>query len=276
MIRVYYHGGCQDGIAAAVAAYCMFGDSATYDPLNYFHRDPELPDDTTEVYFVDFSPSRTWLDAQTLPVYILDHHVTAQAALLGLPNVIFDMQRSGAMIAWQYFHPDTEVPPLFHYVQDRDLWHWKLPHSREISEYLMSRKKDLSTWVDLLDQPLESFIDQGALLIEVRMKFLRAATKMYEIFPVGTFHVPVVNCTAYPSEVCEYLLAQPDLAEYPFVVTYNREQGHWRLSFRSREYSTDQFPTSFNVATIAQAYGGGGHQTASGAEVKELPWDAVR
>ena len=42
---------------------------------------------------------------------------------MGLRGVLFDMNRSGAMISWEYFHLERPIPDLFRYIQDRDLCH---------------------------------------------------------------------------------------------------------------------------------------------------------
>jgi oligoribonuclease NrnB/cAMP/cGMP phosphodiesterase (DHH superfamily) len=52
------------------------------------------------------------------------------------------MEHSGAALAWFRFHgrrragDDTLLPELFAYIQDRDLWRWKLPGTREVSAAL--------------------------------------------------------------------------------------------------------------------------------------------
>ena len=64
---------------------------------------------------------------------VLDHHATAAEDLAGLPFVTIDLDRSGAVLAWEHFHPGRPVPLLLRYVQDRDLWRWALPRSREVN-----------------------------------------------------------------------------------------------------------------------------------------------
>src|SRR5579859_5933766 len=130
---ILYHKDCMDGTASRYAAWRKFGDNAEYyacqygQPLPDFERGPE-----TEVFFLDYSTSQTELEALGEAcgrVVVLDHHQTAREALEGCKHpkveVVFDMNRSGAVIAWEYFHPDAEVPMLLQYVQDRDLWKFK-------------------------------------------------------------------------------------------------------------------------------------------------------
>lgn len=102
------------------------------------------------------SPARYWGHT-----YLIDHHKTAEEDLkdiatpaganpldvaAGWPIVRFDMGKSGAALAWEHFHktapvfektyPTRDLPELFAYIQDRDLWRWELPHSHEVSAAL--------------------------------------------------------------------------------------------------------------------------------------------
>lgn len=105
-----------------------------------------------------------------LSVTILDHHKTAfeslcRNAILG-QNVtkVIDMQRSGATIAFDFFRnkllaevstlrdnesgkdvaevkyvPDNKVETvhkLFQFIEDGDLWRWKIPNSKAFSSGL--------------------------------------------------------------------------------------------------------------------------------------------
>ena len=86
---------------------------------------------------MDFSYQRNQILElrKTNRVVVIDHHKTAQADLEGLDDCVFDMEHSGAVLAWQYFHK-AKVPEILLYVEDRDLWNWELPDSRAISAWL--------------------------------------------------------------------------------------------------------------------------------------------
>ena len=64
--------------------------------------------DHDHVVMVDFSYPREVIERLApRPVSgFLDHHVTAQAALAGLPYAYFDMKKSGAVLAWEWAHPE--------------------------------------------------------------------------------------------------------------------------------------------------------------------------
>ena len=77
---------------------------------------------------------------------LIDHHKTAAEDLANVPGCHFDTTRSGAVLAWQHFHPGAPVPEILLYVEDRDLWLWQLAHSREINAALGELKKDFAAW----------------------------------------------------------------------------------------------------------------------------------
>ena len=71
---------------------------------------------------VDFSYPRAVIERlaeSTASFRVLDHHVTAQTALAGLPYAYFDMKKSGAVLAWEWAHPEP-APWLLLYIQDKD------------------------------------------------------------------------------------------------------------------------------------------------------------
>ena len=70
---------------------------------------------------------------QAEALVVIDHHKSAVVELHDISNTIFDMKKSGAMLAWEFFHPGKEAPKFIQYIQDRDLWQWELPYSKEFS-----------------------------------------------------------------------------------------------------------------------------------------------
>ena len=75
------------------------------------------------------------------------------------------MDRSGAMLGWRYMHPGQEPPPLIGYVQDRDLWRFELPNSREISAALGSYPMDFEVWKSL---DVDDLAREGTAILRFR------------------------------------------------------------------------------------------------------------
>jgi len=133
--NLVFHGGCPDGFGAAWAARRAWGDDARYIPRSHDDDfDPERFEDEL-VVFADISlPNHLLrhLGEVAGEVLILDHHLTARDHFASDPSVEnaltanghrvhFDLERSGAMLAWNHFHPGEPAPDLLRYVQDQDL-----------------------------------------------------------------------------------------------------------------------------------------------------------
>ena len=86
---------------------------------------------------------------------ILDHHVTAQAALAGLLYAYFDMEEKAARCWPGNGRTRSRHPRLLQYIQDKDLWEWRLPKSREINAALDSYPFDFQVWDNLTQDTLE-------------------------------------------------------------------------------------------------------------------------
>lgn len=115
-----YHANCADGFTAAWCVRYALGDTVEFIPAEYGSEPPDVAG--AHVIIVDFSYKRPVLermaqDART--ILVLDHHKTAQADLAGMPApssdwtwqislegshvALFDMDRSGAQMAWDFF-----------------------------------------------------------------------------------------------------------------------------------------------------------------------------
>ena len=133
---VLYHRNCADGLGAAYAAFKVFGDNANYIPINYGEEPPEVSE--KNVFILDFSfPKDKLIKMKKLAnsLVVLDHHKTAYEDLKDLDFAIFDMNKSGAGLAWEYFHK-TEMPKFIKLIQDRDLWKFELDDSKFFNDGL--------------------------------------------------------------------------------------------------------------------------------------------
>lgn len=261
---VLYHSPCTDGFGAAWASWLAFSNSAEYIPVKYGQDPPEM-EGGSEVYILDFSYPRHILeqmykDASNLVV--LDHHRSAEKELSDLPYAQFDMERSGAVMAWNLFWPEYEVPPLLKYIQDRDLWRFDLKFSKSYNAAISSYPRDFGTW-STLDRRVRE--EAGDVLMEgwaIRRAMLQAVEltcKDAFVDEIGGYYVPIVNCTTHVSEVGHRLLEMcPDA---PFSASYRDTKDESReFSLRSRG--------DFDVSVIAKSYGGGGHKSAAGFRTK--------
>ena len=113
-------------------------------------------------------------------VVVLDHHFSARERYEADPGVanliadgghrvVFDLDYSGAVLAWRYFHPHRPIPPLLAYVQDQDLWQWKLPRSEEVNAAIGSFERDFAVWDELVARDPEDLARDGAPILRAHM-----------------------------------------------------------------------------------------------------------
>ena len=142
--QVWYHKNCLDGTGAALAAYQSFEDNAEYIPMCYGDDWPSI-EGVKNIFMVDFSikfDDMVELSKKVESITVIDHHKTAKDDLMrdDLPEnvkVVFDMNHSGAVLAWRYFMNRLEVPKLFQHIEDRDLWKFDFPETKDVCAALL-------------------------------------------------------------------------------------------------------------------------------------------
>jgi len=83
-----YHGGCDDGFAAAWIVWKRFGGAVEFHPGVYGRAPPDVT--AKRIAIVDFSykrPVMVEMAAKAEHILVLDHHKTAEADLAGLADV---------------------------------------------------------------------------------------------------------------------------------------------------------------------------------------------
>lgn len=285
---VIYHAGCRDGFAAAWAVRRGLANMATraahaptlpqadFHAAHYGTQPPDVSG--RDVIMVDFSYPRPEMEAivrDSASLLVLDHHKTAEEALRGLANlapegkvdVHFDMERSGAGMAWDHFFKGVRRPWLIDYVEDRDLWRKALPNTEEIGAYIGTLPFDFDEWdaQSLRSRALlDSVIERGDAVVRKIRQYVNEVLKNKILFLFCDFVVPLVNCPQVDiSETLAELARRPlDLqtgALPPFAMGWwQRHDGRFQYSLRSAG--------SFDVSVLAKRYGGGGHQNAAGFE----------
>ena len=256
---IVYHADCPDGVCAAwVASKCS--PSAQLLAAKYGDAPPDCRG--LRVLVVDFSYPRSQLlemQAEAVHLQVLDHHKSAAEALAGLPFCTFDMNHSGARLAWDYFHPGEAPPWMVDYVEDRDLWRWALPYSREVSAVLQSYHMTIETFENFsmknsLAGDLLGVQRDGRAILRYQQRLVESAVKHAREETIGGVLVPCVESTVLKSEIGEALSEGK-----PFAAIWSEnEKGERVYSLRSR-------PDGLDVSEIATKYpGGGGHPRAAG------------
>jgi uncharacterized protein len=266
-ILCIYHAKCADGFTAAWVVNRYFSkikQSVEFFPGEYQKPPPDVAGKI--VYLVDFSYKRPVLlemAEQAEKIIILDHHKSAYEDLKDLIHnhskmeIIFDMDRSGAMITWDYFYAGIQAPKLIEHVQDRDLWKFKLDHTREIQASVFSYEYTFENWDSLMNTRTLVLANEGKGILRKHTKDIKELIGAgIQMITIGEYTVPAANLPyIYSSEVGNIL------SEYsPFAFCYWIVNDHVELSFRSHDNGVD-------VSEIAKLYGGGGHRPSSGAKI---------
>ena len=258
-----YHGNCADGFGAAWVVKQVLSDIAFHGGV---YQTP--PPDVTgkNVVLVDFSYKRNVIlemAAKTKSILILDHHKSAIEDLVDLPNnvqTVFDVKRSGAMITWNYFFPNLNPPRLIEHIQDRDLWKFAIPGTREIQANVFSYPYDFDIWNELMNTDTEVLIVDGTAIERKHHKDIAelvAVTKREML--IAGYYVPVANLPHTYSSDAGYLLLTQQL-DAAFAACYWDTESGRVFSLRSENSRKD-------VSEIAKLYGGGGHRNAAGFTV---------
>lgn len=263
---IIYHGGCKDGFCAAWVAKTYFdavGKETEFFAASYGKEPP--PVEGRNVFILDFSYPRDvllkmWKEAHVIRV--LDHHKTAQEDLKELDFCTFDMNRSGAGMAWDYFFHGKPRPYIVNYVEDRDLWRWALPDSREVNSYLQTLPYDFAVWTQVSQEDWSKVRDLGIEFMRVRKDNNKANMDILMQFTqFDGEEIPVINApTEGISELMETMLLQTRAS---FALAWRlRNDGRVSISLRSTAGEG-----SWDVSRTAQKYGGGGHRNAAGFEL---------
>lgn len=280
-IVCFYHANCFDGMAAAWVVR-NFYPNAEFIPVQYGDNNLittitqdcyENANINTSYIIVDFSFPRElmiMMANKAKSIIVIDHHKTAQVNCEGLDFCVFDMNESGASLAWIYLHRANNqdipnMPNLIKYIADRDLWKFKLPDSNYINAYIQSFPMTFNDYDYLYDTlenyPLEKAIDIGRGIERYKNSMVESMCKNFVMRDVGGYNVPTINSTLLFSEVGHYLAK--NYPEFPFAASFFiRKDGKIQWSLRSIG--------EFDVSQVAKNMGGGGHKNAAGFETESL------
>eukprot|EP00898_Chlorokybus_atmophyticus_P007980 jgi/Chlat1/8183/Chrsp76S07622 len=340
-VACVYHYPCPDGVFAAVAAHLYhkaigckvdFYANTVFSPLSLDSWNPESYD---AVYMLDYigpagyaqmlaAKTKSCVTLQMCGLHasrliLLDHHKTAAECLAEseLPSNIettIDMARSGATIAWDYFHQkastqglelvqakDRErVDSLFRYIEDADLWQWKLPGSKAFTSGLgdlqleMDINRNGKLWSELLALEPAALIRKGERSLKAKDVALQRAMATSFVIELGGHGRCLCTATAQAVRADELKHLRSELGNRlarkslkaglrgigAVVYTPSEDTSLVKVSLRSIGEEEDttvisKVPASLHQVMLrmrvharvtcffGQAYGGGGHCAAS-------------
>jgi uncharacterized protein len=267
-----YHGLCADGFTAAWVVWRYFGEG-NVDFHAASHGDPPPEVEGREVYIVDFSYLRPVIEEMARharKLTVIDHHITAAQELEGLirndgvVDGVFDMDKSGCLLTWEWFFKDRQPPQVLLAVNDRDLWKFELPWTREIFLALTSYPYDFETWDTLMEPDrFESLRQDGVALSRKQQKDIAETVAAgSHLITIAGHTVPACNVPSIWASDAAQIMAQG----HPFAACFWIDGDKIAFSLRST-------PDGLDVSEIAKQFGGGGHRHAAGFK---LPWTAYR
>jgi uncharacterized protein len=314
---IIYHAHCMDGFGAAFAAWLHFGDGAEYLPMSY--GDVNSDDEKIEfirciahreIYILDFSFSRELTEMVinlAQKVIWLDHHRSAfEMWCPGEYNyyatnsesekyyIKLDNNKSGVLLAWEYFNPYVDVPMLFKIIDDRDRWQFKLQDTKAICAAIFAQREwTFHQWLmDFLPIGVDNCTEmiggatQYARLYLMGTAILKAEQSIID----GTLSGEAVYCaptgiTGPIDVVAELPMPMIGLAINTNVLISDvgnelaKQSGTFGLVWHMKDHEIAKCSLrsigDYDVSGLAKCFGGGGHKNAAGFEIsvhKLLRW----
>ncbi len=262
-IAVLYHAECPDGFTGAWAARKKLEDSALY--IGVYHNKP-FPEEIRGkiVYLIDFNyPLDVMKEMKKVvaKIIVIDHHVSNKESLEIADDSLFDNDHSGAVLSWKYFHGNTPVPRFLMHVEDKDLWKFTLPGTREIAQALQLYDFDFAVWDSMVtdcesDTGMEKYLAEGKTLLRLLERRVTQAVATAEEIDFEGYRCLVANSSILASHIGNALTRKMS----PIGIVWSRRGKRIIVSLRG--------DGSVDVSELAKKYGGGGHKNAAG-----FSWD---
>lgn len=272
---VIYHYPCTDGFGSAFVVWLYFKDNPDkkieYHPLT-IGADP--PDNLVgrNVLILDYCFKKDVTEKllnKVNKLLILDHHKTSQMELNGIDDKykVLDMNRSGAMLTWDYFFKGKEPLLLIKYIQDRDIWTNKLPSTNDFAHWFHTLPFEFEEYYKYInDDTLLSMIQTKGKVYgehvdyQIKQAMNYAVPKFCKI--LNKFYIIVyVNSTVGKSDIGNKLFELYPYADFTAIYSINDSDNTTSFSLRSIDV---------DVSMIARGLSGGGHPKASGIKINYL------
>lgn len=287
---VLYHVGCNDGSAAAWCAKMVLGDATIYKAHQYGWKLPREIDGK-HLILVDLSlpmeQIQELLDTKRVrSVMVVDHHKTALPLVDNYAEVrtfndyllalhkgdagcmqFIKMNRSGAVLAWMFFNNRVEeefkdnedlsaqMPSILSYIEDYDLWHHKLTGTQAVNRWLIDGGLSIERIGKSMDSEgklLDTVLHVGEAFHDYNQRIVKSVIRDYiqEIDYFGE-KVALINSPHHlRNDVGDALVDK-----YLFVACYTERSERTVFSLRAKK-------GKFDVTTVAERFGGGGHAEA--------------
>ncbi len=273
---ILYHKNCDDGFGAAWAAWKKFGKRAEYIGSAPWEEPPSSLTGK-DVYLLDFCYVPHHIKKLlkiTKSLTVVDHHVSSKEAIALVSNHVFnsDFTHSGAMLSWKYFHSAKKAPLLLRVIEDIDIWKWKVPYSRELSDSLRVYDRSFNTWSRLaheweFSESRKKYIIEGNAIMKDHEDRVQEAVEDAERVTFCGYKTLASNSRM----LVDYIGAALYKKLPPLGIIWSERSGKIVVSLRSNG--------KVDVSKLAKKFGGGGHKTASAFRLplgSKLPWKLIK
>jgi uncharacterized protein len=293
---VLYHGQCHDGFGSAFIIWLYYKNKYGLEKANQITYIPCYHDSRSRintdfykkfvnknVIMCDFTfkyPIMKKIIETASSFIVLDHHKTAETELSEIDDQhkIFDMNRSGVGITWDFFFPGQTLYPFLANVQDRDLWLYNIDTTMAFTTFFYEQKMIFDKWEEMLneDNYQKAIVTGDAWNIYKKMIIDRIVNRCSYITQMIDNQLCVVlysNSIEFKSEIGNQLFNRVPIGDFSCVWHYDAYYDRSSYSLRSTE-------DRFDVSKIASKHGGGGHRNAAGCVfdgcVGKLPYEIVK
>lgn len=276
---VIYHDECPDGFTSAWI-FKHYNPLIETRAVNYGSLKPNNIKNK-KIAIVDFSYNYEItmnIIQESSYLLILDHHESARENLKNIENskktkIIFDMNRSGAQLAWDYLYPNEMRPWFVDYVGDRDLWLKELPNTDEISTalwfdgYFKDFQKLENLFYTINNDDIEDenhpIIIKGEKLLLCKeleiSQFLEITNLATLITPNKNYIVRMISVSRqYTSDIGNLITNKYDDCDFAAIYSYNHNNKKMNISLRANN------DCIYNLSEITRTLpNGGGHPKAA-------------
>lgn len=280
---IIYHKNCPDGFTG----FYLFIKTKqwTSKPVVYpdmphaKYHPPDIKGKNVIIIDVAYKPEIVKeISKKANKILFIDHHVSIKNDIDSLKlekphEVVYDVNRSGASLVWEYFYGNRELMPTFvKYIEDNDIGKWEydetLPFMTTLSvKFNMEPTFDnLKKWDKLLDDDfINKMVENGKIYNEYKQYLIDENSKKYSImkFPSkkiskkykikGKYKVAVINCGCPSVSLVGKQIVETVDCDFAIIWNYKVKDERYIVSLRSNK--TD-------ISKIAKALGGGGHKYA--------------
>jgi len=274
-IVVLYHND-EDGFAGAWVAWKKFKNKAQYIQASYTNQ-TEANFNGKTVYMIDFCYNNKSKMEKILKnnkkVIVIDHHISQREPAKISSENIYSTKHSACVLAWNYFNPKKPVPKLLSYIEDMDLWKFKMRFTREIIASLDTYPLRFTVWDKIVRDfqkasKIKKYVSEGRAIVKYQDTLIESLVENGIKIKIGGHKAVSVNSPILNSEIGHFIWEN-----YPNTVglIWNSKNGRVKVSLRSSK--------NIDVSKIAQKFGGGGHKQASGFSFDgkfNFPWKPVK